>query len=41
VDEYKATYPMELKFDYTFKALEPPFNVAAIYHDAKFTYIKS
>lgn len=41
VDEYKATYPMELKFDYTFKALEAPFNVTAIYHDAKFTYIKS
>jgi len=41
VDEYKATYPMELKFDYTFKSLESPFNVTAIYHDAKFTYIKS
>src|SRR5271157_563326 len=41
VDEYKATYPMELKFDYTFKTLETPFNVTAIYHDAKFTYIKS
>ena len=41
VDEYKSTYPMQLKFDYTFKANEPPFNIQAIYHDDKFTYIKT
>jgi len=41
VDEYKASYPTEMKFDYTFAASKAPFNVTAIYHDAKFTYIKS
>jgi type IV secretion system protein VirB9 len=41
VDEYKAAYPTELKFDYSFAAAKAPFNVSAIYHDAKFTYIKS
>ena len=41
VDEYKSAYPMQLKFDYTFKANEAPFNIVAIYHDDKFTYIKT
>jgi type IV secretory pathway VirB9-like protein len=41
VDQYKSTYPMELKFDYTFKANEAPFDVQSIYHDQKFTYIKT
>lgn len=41
VDQYKAAYPTELKFDYEFKKEAAPFNVSAIYHDAKFTYIKS
>ena len=40
VDEYKSAYPMELKFDYTYKN-EEPFAVQAIYHDDKFTYIKT
>jgi type IV secretory pathway VirB9-like protein len=41
VDQYKSTYPMELKFDYTFKANEAPFDIQSIYHDQKFTYIKT
>ena len=41
MDQYKAIYPTELKFDYSFKSSGTPFNVAAIYHDARFTYIKS
>lgn len=41
VDEYKSAYPLQLKFDYTFKSNEPPFNIEAIYHDDKFTYIKT
>jgi type IV secretion system protein VirB9 len=41
VDEYKASYPTELKFDYSFSAGKAPFNVTAIYHDAKFTYVKA
>jgi type IV secretory pathway VirB9-like protein len=41
VDEYKSTYPMQLKFDYAFKANEAPFDIQSIYHDDKFTYIKT
>jgi type IV secretory pathway VirB9-like protein len=41
VDEYKSTYPMQLKFDYVFKANEAPFDIQSIYHDDKFTYIKT
>jgi type IV secretory pathway VirB9-like protein len=39
IDEYKSAYPMELKFDYTFKANEKPFDIQSIYHDERFTYI--
>ena len=41
VDEYKAAYPLSLKFDYTFKSNEAPFDIQSIYHDDKFTYIKT
>jgi type IV secretory pathway VirB9-like protein len=41
VDEYKAAYPTQLKFDYTFKANLAPFDIQSIYHDDKFTYIKT
>ena len=41
VDAYKSSYPLALKFDYTFHASEPPFDIEAIYHDDKFTYIKT
>ena len=40
VDEYKSAYPLQLKFDYMFKN-EDPFAVQSIYHDDKFTYIKT
>jgi type IV secretory pathway VirB9-like protein len=41
VDEYKSSYPTQLKFDYLYKANEAPFNIQSIYHDDKFTYIKT
>ncbi len=41
VDAYKSAYPLQLKFDYTFNANEAPFDIQAIYHDDKFTYIKT
>src|ERR1700733_15909554 len=41
VDQFKSTYPLSLKFDYTFHSNEAPFDIQAIYHDDKFTYIKS
>lgn len=41
VDEYKSSYPTQLKFDYVFRANEAPFDIQSIYHDDKFTYIKT
>jgi type IV secretory pathway VirB9-like protein len=41
VDEYKSAYPVQMKFDYIFKPNEAPFNIQSIYHDDKFTYIKT
>ncbi len=41
VDEYKSSYPTQLKFDYAYKANEAPFDIQSIYHDDKFTYIKT
>jgi len=41
VDEYKSAYPTQLKFDYVYKANEAPFNIQSIYHDDKFTYIRT
>lgn len=41
VEEFRANYPTaSLKFDYTFRDGKP-FEVSAIFHDDKFTYIKS
>jgi type IV secretion system protein VirB9 len=42
-DEYKRTYPAKLEVDYRLdkKAQLAPFLVSAIYHDDRFTYIKS
>ena len=41
VEQFRADYPVKaLVFDYTFHHKEP-FDVTAIYHDDKFTYIKS
>ena len=41
VNRFVSEYPTrQVKFDYTYKN-EAPFAVAAIYHDDRFTYIKS
>jgi type IV secretion system protein VirB9 len=41
VDQFRADYPTAaLKFDYSYHN-KSPFDVSAIYHDDKFTYIKS
>jgi len=41
IEQFRADYPTKaLKFDYTYRN-ESPFDVSAIYHDGKFTYIKS
>jgi type IV secretion system protein VirB9 len=41
VDQYKSSYPLHLKFDYNYKANQAPFDIESIYHDDKFTYIKT
>jgi type IV secretory pathway VirB9-like protein len=41
VDEYKSAYPLALKFDYSFHLNDAPFDVESIFHDDKFTYIKT
>jgi len=41
VDEYKSGYPTQLKFDYVYKTNQAPFDIQSIYHDDKFTYIKT
>jgi type IV secretion system protein VirB9 len=41
VEQFRADYPTSaLKFDYSYRDAKP-FDVSAIYHDDKFTYIKS
>ena len=41
VEQFRSEYPTAaLKFDYAYKS-ESPFEVSAIYHDDRFTYIKS
>ena len=41
VEQFRSEYPTQaLKFDYNFHN-DKPFAVSAIYHDDKFTYIKS
>jgi type IV secretion system protein VirB9 len=41
-DSFRSEYPIkDLQFDYKFKQDEKPFYVRAIYHDEKFTYIRS
>lgn len=41
VEAFRANYPIQkLKFDYSYKN-KGPFDISAIYHDDKFTYIKS
>ncbi|HEV2500715.1 MAG TPA: TrbG/VirB9 family P-type conjugative transfer protein [Terriglobia bacterium] len=43
ITAYREQYPARLRFDYEYKskATRPPFSVTAIYHDDRFTYIKS
>ena len=41
VEEFRANYPVrQLKFDYRYKNRRP-FDISAIYHDNRFTYIRT
>ena len=39
--EFRQQYPEHLKFEYRFEAGKRPFDVSAMYHDGKFTYIQA
>jgi type IV secretion system protein VirB9 len=41
IRSFRATYPTSLQFPYVLKGDRTPFNVVAIYHDDRFTYIKA
>lgn len=41
VDEFKSDYQTKLVFDYRFDSHKAPFDIESIYHDDKFTYIKT
>lgn len=42
IEQYRSNYPERLRFDYRYdrKAERAPFEISAIYHDDKFTYIQ-
>lgn len=39
--EFRQQYPEHLKFEYRFEGGKRPFDVTAMYHDGKFTYIQA
>lgn len=41
ISKYRSDYPKNLKFSYRYEANKRPFDVSAIYHDDKFTYIRA
>lgn len=40
-EQLRAEYPDTMQFSYKFKKDKPPFNVEAVWHDEKFTYIRA
>jgi type IV secretion system protein VirB9 len=40
-DQVRVNYPETMQFSYIFKKEKPPFNVEAVWHDDKFTYIRA
>jgi type IV secretory pathway VirB9-like protein len=40
-EQVRADYPDTMQFSYNFKKDKPPFNVEAVWHDDKFTYIRA
>jgi type IV secretory pathway VirB9-like protein len=40
-NKFRTGFPSTLKFPYHFEAAKRPFNVTAMYHDGKFTYIQA
>jgi len=40
LERFRASSPLQLRFPYVFRARIKPFQVTAIYHDNRFTYIR-
>lgn len=41
IEEFRSEYPVKnLQFDYSYK-IKKPFDIAAVYHDDQFTYIRT
>ncbi len=40
-EQVRADYPDTMQFSYNFKKDKPPFNVEAVWHDDKFTYVRA
>jgi type IV secretion system protein VirB9 len=41
IGRFRHEYPASLKFAYRYEAAKKPFDVSAIYHDGRFTYIRA
>jgi type IV secretion system protein VirB9 len=40
-EQVRAAYPDTMQFAYNFRKDKPPFNVEAVWHDDKFSYIRA
>ena len=43
IDQFRASYPTLIRFEYKLhkKALQTPFEIAGMWHDGRFTYVRS
>ncbi len=41
IESFRSSYPLSLRFVYDYPHGKKPFNVRAIYHDGRFTYIRA
>ena len=43
IDEFRASYPTLIRFEYKLhkKALQKPFEISGMWHDGRFTYVRS
>ena len=43
IDEFRASYPTLIRFEYKLhkKALQSPFEISGMWHDGRFTYVRS
>lgn len=43
IDEFRASYPTLIRFEYELhkKALQTPFEISGMWHDGRFTYVRS